>query len=322
MPITVNEVTGEVIIVIETDSALYVEEVEPAVIKVQDVGMQGPPGPAGPPGEGGGLVGLSALAPIVTTDQQDGTYQVSITAASTSAAGSMSAADKTKLDGSSSLNTASAIVQRDASGNFSAGTVSAALTGTASNASALNNQPGTHYLARANHTGTQSASSISDFDAQVRTNRLDQLAAPTLALSLNSQRITNLATPSATSDAATKGYADTVAQNATLTAGDGLSQSGSTLSVLGTSDRIAVSAAGVDIASSYLGQASISTLGTVTSGTWQGSPVALAYGGTGSTTAQEARTSLGAIGGNLDRITVDTTPPADPQVNDLWIDIS
>lgn len=57
-------------------------------------------------------------------------------------------------------------------------------------------------LARANHTGTQTASTISDFDAQVRTSRLDQMAAPTSAVSMGSQRITNLAAPTTGSDAA------------------------------------------------------------------------------------------------------------------------
>ena len=64
-------------------------------------------------------------------------------------------------------------------------------------------------LARANHTGTQTASTISNFDTQVRTSRLDQMAAPTAAVSANSQNITNLATPSISTDAATKGYVDT-----------------------------------------------------------------------------------------------------------------
>ena len=64
-------------------------------------------------------------------------------------------------------------------------------------------------LARANHTGTQTASTISNFDTQVRTSRLDQMAAPTSAVSANSQNITNLATPSVSTDAATKGYVDT-----------------------------------------------------------------------------------------------------------------
>lgn len=63
-------------------------------------------------------------------------------------------------------------------------------------------------LARANHTGTQTASTISDFDTQVRASRLDQMAAPTSALNLNSQRITSLATPTADNDAVTKAYVD------------------------------------------------------------------------------------------------------------------
>jgi hypothetical protein len=63
-------------------------------------------------------------------------------------------------------------------------------------------------LARANHTGTQTASTVSDFDTQVRTSRLDQMAAPTGSVSANSQKITNLATPTSNTDAATKAYAD------------------------------------------------------------------------------------------------------------------
>jgi hypothetical protein len=63
--------------------------------------------------------------------------------------------------------------------------------------------------ARTNHTGTQTASTISDFDTQVRTSRLDQMAAPTGSVSLNSQKVTSLATPTADADAATKLYVDT-----------------------------------------------------------------------------------------------------------------
>ena len=68
-------------------------------------------------------------------------------------------------------------------------------------------------LARANHTGSQTASTISDFDTQVRTSRLDQMAAPTASVSLNSQKITNLATPTANADASTKLYVDTQINN-------------------------------------------------------------------------------------------------------------
>ncbi len=53
---------------------------------------------------------------------------------------------------------------------------------------------------------------ISDFDTGVQTNRLDQLAAPTSAVGLNSQKITGLADCTADSDAANKGYVDGVAQ--------------------------------------------------------------------------------------------------------------
>ena len=63
--------------------------------------------------------------------------------------------------------------------------------------------------ARANHTGTQVASTISDFDTQVRTSALNQMAAPTTSLDVASQKITSLATPTANADAATKLYVDT-----------------------------------------------------------------------------------------------------------------
>jgi hypothetical protein len=64
-------------------------------------------------------------------------------------------------------------------------------------------------LARANHTGTQTASTVSDFDTQVRTSRLDQMAAPTAALPLNAQKITGLADPIDAQDAVTLNYITT-----------------------------------------------------------------------------------------------------------------
>jgi len=63
-------------------------------------------------------------------------------------------------------------------------------------------------LARANHTGTQTASTISDFDTQVRTSKVTDLAAPTGSFSMNSQKITSLATPTTGTDASTKDYVD------------------------------------------------------------------------------------------------------------------
>jgi hypothetical protein len=188
-----------------------------------------------------------------------------------------------------SANTASAIVARDASGNFTAGTITAALTGNvtgnvtgdltgnvtgnvsgtsgsttgnAATATALatgrtisltGDVTGTSAsfdgtgnasitaaigantivdadinasaaialsklasdpLARANHTGTQLAATVSNFDTQVRTSRLDQMAAPTASVALNAQKITGLGTPTAnTTDAATTAYVDTSIAN-------------------------------------------------------------------------------------------------------------
>jgi len=374
---------------------------------------------------GSGAISVSGIAGKSQT--------ISVAAASGSVAGTMSSADYNKLGSSTSLNSANALVQRDASGNFTAGTITAALTGTASNASNLNNQAASYYLSRGNHTGTQLASSISDFDTQVRTSRLDQMAVPTATVSLNNQRVSSLADPSSPQDAATKNYVDSVAagldpkasvrvastanvgvtynatggtsgrgqitaapttldgvtlaagnrillknqstaaQNgiyvvttvgtgatgvwdrandfntdaevttgaftfveegsnaasgwvlstanpitiggasgtslafaqfsgsAAYTAGNGLALNGSQFSAVGTANRVSVSGTGIDIASNYVGQSSITTVGTIGSGTWQGAAVALGYGGTGATTAAGAKTALGF----LTRYTVD-----------------
>ena len=80
-----------------------------------------------------------------------------------------------------------------------------------------------------------------------------------------------------------------------FTAGDGLSQSGNTINVNVTANRTAITADAIDIASTYVGQSSITTLGTITTGVWNGTDVAVADGGTGSSTAAGARTNLGIV---------------------------
>ena len=77
-------------------------------------------------------------------------------------------------------------------------------------------------------------------------------------------------------------------------AGAGLTKTGNTLDVIGTTGRITVNANSVDIASDYIGQNTITNLGTVSAGTWQADTVAVGYGGTG----QTSFTSKGIIYGN------------------------
>jgi hypothetical protein len=70
----------------------------------------------------------------------------------------------------------------------------------------------------------------------------------------------------------------------TFTAGNGLTLTGGEFNVVGTTGRIDVGANSVDISEDYVGQTSITTVGTITTGTWNGSTIDVAHGGTGATT--------------------------------------
>lgn len=88
----------------------------------------------------------------------------------------------------------------------------------------------------------------------------------------------------------------------TVTAGTGMSGGGSVslggsvtlnnagvTSIAGTANRVTASASTgavtLDISASYVGQSSITTLGTITTGVWNGTTIAVANGGTGVTTS-------------------------------------
>lgn len=79
--------------------------------------------------------------------------------------------------------------------------------------------------------------------------------------------------------------------------GAGGGGSGTVQSLTGTADRITISGTPtvnpvVDIASTYVGQSSITTLGTIGTGTWNGTAIGTSYGGTG-------LTSLGTAGQSI-----------------------
>ena len=78
-----------------------------------------------------------------------------------------------------------------------------------------------------------------------------------------------------------------------FTAGDGLSQTGNQINVNVVADRTAIVGDAVDIAATYVGQSSITTLGTITTGTWTATDVDIAHGGTNASDATTARTNLG-----------------------------
>jgi hypothetical protein len=88
----------------------------------------------------GTVTGVTGSAPIISSGGN--IPAISISAATTSTAGSMSAADKTKLDAATNANTASTLVARDASGNFTAGTITAALSGNATTSTTSTNIAG------------------------------------------------------------------------------------------------------------------------------------------------------------------------------------
>lgn len=88
---------------------------------------------------------------------------------------------------------------------------------------------------------------------------------------------------------------------------------GTVTSVSGTANRITSTGGAapvIDIAATYVGQTSITTLGTVTTGVWNGTAVDVAHGGTGATTL----TNHGILLGNGTGAVTATAEPSNGQI--------
>ena len=88
----------------------------------------------------------------------------------------------------------------------------------------------------------------------------------------------------------------------TYLAGNGLQLIGSTFSVKTNGTTLDASSSGLKISDTYAGQTSITTLGTIATGVWNGTDIAVADGGTGASDATTARANLSAaiLGANND----------------------
>lgn len=88
----------------------------------------------------------------------------------------------------------------------------------------------------------------------------------------------------------------------TYTAGNGLQLLNNQFSVKLNGSTLDASASGLKISDTYAGQTSITTLGTITTGVWNGTDIAVADGGTGASDAANARANLSAavLGANND----------------------
>ena len=90
------------------------------------------------------------------------------------------------------------------------------------------------------------------------------------------------------------------------TAGSGLTFSSGVLNIGGTADRITVNNDSIDISGTYVGQNTITTLGTIATGTWQGTTIGTIYGGTGNTSYSIGDILVGAAANALNKLSIGT----------------
>jgi len=93
-----------------------------------------------------------------------------------------------------------------------------------------------------------------------------------------------------------------------VVAGDGLTggatSGAATLNVAGVTNKITVNDDDITISSGYVGQTSLTTLGTVATGTWQATDVGVAYGGTGQSSLTDGGVLLGSGTGGITAMSV------------------
>lgn len=90
------------------------------------------------------------------------------------------------------------------------------------------------------------------------------------------------------------------------TAGSGLTFSSGVLNIGGTADRITVNNDSIDISGTYVGQNTITTLGTISTGAWQGTTIGTIYGGTGNTSYSIGDILVGAAANALNKLSIGT----------------
>lgn len=122
----------------------------------------------------------------------------------------------------------------------------------------------------------------------------------------------------------------TAGPNITITNGNGTitiestgGGGGGVASVSGTANRITSSGGAnpvIDIAATYVGQASITTLGTVATGTWQATTVGTIYGGTGLNSYTTGDTLYASASNTLSKLAISTTSGA-PLISDGTIPV-
>lgn len=118
----------------------------------------------------------------------------------------------------------------------------------------------------------------------------------------NGSNTLTLAGALATSGAFSSTFTMTGATNVTFpTSGTLATTAGTVSSVTGTANRITSTGTTtpiIDISAAYVGQSSITTLGTIGTGTWNGTIIGVANGGTGQTTYTNGQLLIGNTTGN------------------------